>query len=59
MRDRGRRARRSELPEPTSDREEALVRLEKRRDLTAHLVSYLVVSGMLWAICDLPSPRKR
>jgi 2TM domain len=39
-----------ELEQPVSDRDQALRRLKKRRDLTAHFVSYLVVNAALWGI---------
>jgi hypothetical protein len=40
----------SELDRPTSEREQALLRLKKRRDLQGHLVAYLVVNAALWVI---------
>ena len=40
----------NELEEAGSDREQALRRLKKRRDLTAHFVSYLVINAAIWAI---------
>jgi len=40
----------SELERPSSEREQALLRLKKRRDLKAHVVSYCVVNAALWAV---------
>ena len=40
----------SELDQPTSEHEQALLRLKKRRDLQGHLVAYLVVNAALWVI---------
>ena len=39
-----------ELEEPTSEREQAMLRLRKRRDLQGHLVAYLVINAALWAV---------
>lgn len=33
-----------------SDREEAVLRLKKRRDFEAHLVTYVVVNAAIWVI---------
>jgi 2TM domain len=32
------------------DREQALLRLKKRRDLQGHLVAYLVINAALWGV---------
>jgi hypothetical protein len=39
-----------DLDQPTSEREQALIRLKKRRDLQGHLVAYLAVNAALWVI---------
>ncbi len=39
-----------ELEEPTTEREQAMLRLRKRRDLQGHLVAYLVINVALWAV---------
>ena len=39
-----------ELEEPTTEREQAMLRLRKRRDLQGHLVAYLVINAALWAV---------
>src|SRR5579872_2370048 len=39
-----------DIEEPGGEREQALRRIKKRRDLGAHLVSYVLVNGALWAI---------
>jgi len=36
--------------ETNSDREQALERLKKRRDLQAHVVTYVVINAALWAV---------
>jgi len=40
----------TEIQKPSNEREQALLSLKKRRDLQAHVVSYLVVNAALWAI---------
>ncbi len=40
----------NELEQPTSDREQALLRLKKRRDLQGHLIAYLVINAALWGV---------
>jgi 2TM domain len=40
----------NELEQPSSDREQALLRLKKRRDFHGHVVVYLVVNAALWAV---------
>jgi len=40
----------SEPVQPVNERDEALARLKKRRDLQAHVVTYVVVNAALWAI---------
>ena len=40
----------NELEQPTSDREQALLRLKKRRDLQGHLISYLLINAALWGV---------
>ena len=40
----------SELPAVSSDREQALERLKKKRDFQGHLVAFVVVNAGLWAI---------
>ncbi|HYM54568.1 MAG TPA: 2TM domain-containing protein [Solirubrobacteraceae bacterium] len=49
-----------ERQEPQPDlqagvREQALERIKKRRDLGAHLVSYIVINAALWGIWALTS----
>jgi hypothetical protein len=39
-----------DLEQPTSDREQALLSLKKRRDLQGHLVAYIVVNAAVWAV---------
>jgi hypothetical protein len=40
----------NELEQPTSDREQALLRLKKRRDLQGHLISYFLINAALWGV---------
>lgn len=40
----------AEMPQPSSERAQALQRVKKRRDLQAHVVSYVVINAALWAI---------
>jgi hypothetical protein len=40
----------TEIGEPGSEREQAVERLKKRRDLQGHVVAYVVVNAALWAI---------
>jgi hypothetical protein len=40
----------NELEQPSSEREQALVRLNKRRDFKGHLVAYVVINAALWAV---------
>lgn len=40
---------------PSSDRQIALERLKKRRDLRNHLFAYVVVNGAFWALWALTS----
>jgi hypothetical protein len=40
----------NELEKPSSEREQALVRLNKRRDFKGHLVAYVVINAALWAL---------
>jgi hypothetical protein len=40
----------TDLEPSGSDREQAMEHLKKRRDLQAHLVTYLVVNAALWVI---------
>ena len=40
----------TDLEQPTSEREQALLSLKKRRDLQGHLVVFLVVNAALWAL---------
>jgi hypothetical protein len=40
----------NEPEEPTSEREQALLRLKKRRDLQALFVTYLIVNAAVWII---------
>jgi 2TM domain len=39
-----------ELEQPTSDREQALTRLRKRRDFQGHLIAYLIINAALWGV---------
>jgi hypothetical protein len=39
-----------EIQEPSNDREQALLRLKKRRDFQAHAAAYLVVNAAVWVI---------
>ncbi|MCW3032058.1 MAG: hypothetical protein QOK19_2383 [Solirubrobacteraceae bacterium] len=38
----------AELEQPISDREAALLRLKRRRDLRAHTVAYVLVNAAVW-----------
>ncbi|MGO9560400.1 MAG: 2TM domain-containing protein [Acidimicrobiales bacterium] len=38
------------LEQPTSDREQALTRLKKRRDFQGHLIAYLIINAALWGV---------
>ncbi len=40
----------NDVEQPVSEREQALQRLKKRRDLYAHAFTYLVVNAAVWAI---------
>lgn len=40
----------NELEKPSSEREQALARLNKRRDFKGHLVAYVVINAALWAL---------
>jgi hypothetical protein len=40
----------NELDQPSSEREQALARIKKRRDFQTHVVSYVVVNASLWVI---------
>jgi hypothetical protein len=40
----------TDLEQPSSEHDQAFSRLKKRRDLSAHAFSYLVVNAALWAI---------
>jgi 2TM domain len=40
----------TELEQPSTEREQTLLRVKKRRDLQAHLVAYLVINAAVWAI---------
>ena len=40
----------SELEQPTSERQRALVRLKKRRDFHGHVIAYLIVNAALWGV---------
>jgi hypothetical protein len=40
----------TELKPPASDRDRALDRLKKRRDLQSHFVAYLVVNAAMWTL---------
>jgi 2TM domain len=40
----------NDLKEPGSEREQALQRLKKKRDLQGHLVTYLIVNVAVWVI---------
>jgi len=40
----------SELEQPMSDREQALIRLKKRRDLQGHVIAYLIINAALWGV---------
>jgi hypothetical protein len=40
----------NELERPSSEREQALTRIKKRRDFQTHLVSFVVVNAALWVI---------
>lgn len=39
-----------ELEQPVSDRDAALLRLKKRRDLQGHAVAFVVINAAVWAI---------
>lgn len=40
----------AEIEQSGSEREQAIERLKKRRDLRGHIVAYVVVNAALWAI---------
>jgi hypothetical protein len=40
----------AEIEQSGSERDQAIERLKKRRDLQGHLVAYVVVNAALWAI---------
>lgn len=40
----------NEIQLPGGEREQALLRLKKRRDLQAQAVSYVVINAALWAV---------
>jgi len=39
-----------EMVQPRDEREQAIERLKKKRDLTGHVVAYIVVNAALWTI---------
>jgi 2TM domain len=41
---------REDLEEPTSEHEQAVRRLKKKRDFQGHLVAYVVINAAVWAI---------
>lgn len=50
-----------EIVQPADEREQAVERLKKKRDLQGHVVAYVVVNAALWAIwavtgADYPWP---
>ncbi len=38
----------NELEQPSSNREQALTRLKKRRDFQGHVIAYLIINAALW-----------
>jgi len=40
----------TELEQPTGDREQALIRLKKRRDFQGHVMAYLIINAALWGV---------
>lgn len=40
----------TDVEQPGGEREQAIERLKKRRDLQGHVVAYVVVNAALWAI---------